>query len=268
MLLDGRELAGFIKQRQYQQVRSLQHLPHQPRLAIICCNEEVVSSKYGDIKQNYGADIDVAVDLYTIDSDNLAEQIDTLNKDSATHGIIVQLPLPDGVKDIDGTLSLIDPDKDVDVLGSGAHFLPPTPNAILWLLGGYGIDIADKTVAVIGQGRLVGEPLTRLLRESGQEPLVCDEYTGDKQQILTHADVIISATGQTGLIKSSDIQPGTTVVDAGTASEAGVLKGDVEPAAYERDDINISPVPGGVGPLTVCALFENVLSAFMSQEPV
>ena len=266
MKLDGRELAGFIKQRQYQQVVSLQHLPRRPKLAIICCNEEVVSDKYSNIKQKYGEDINIAVDVYDVSFDELESQIDKLNNDPSTHGIIVQLPLPARDEEVDKLLSSIDPAKDVDTLGASSNFLPPTPNAILWLLGGYDIDVAGKNIGLIGHGRLVGRPLADLLSESGYEPQICDETSGDRQVILDTADIIVTATGQPKSLGADDIRPGVVVIDAGTASEGGVLVGDVDPAAYDRDDIKISPVPGGVGPLTVCALFENVLNAFMSQE--
>lgn len=267
MLLDGKQLAGFIKQRHADQVRSFEHAARLPRLRVISCEQEVVSSKYADIKQQYGRDIGVSVDVETVTASDLTAAIRRNNQDTSVHGIVAQLPLPAAV-DSDAVLSGIVSYKDVDALSGNADFLPPTPNAILWLLSGYNIDITNKTVGVIGQGRLVGQPLTRMLHESGQEPLTCDIDNGDYRQVLNTADVIISATGQAGLIRSADIPSGVVVVDGGTSSEFGALVGDVEPTAYERDDITISPVPGGVGPLTVCALFENLLAAFISQELV
>lgn len=265
MLLDGRELAGFIKQRHYEQLQNMHQVSRRPRLAIIDINQEVVSNKYAEIKQRYGEDIGVAVAVHNTSAAELMSTLTDLNQDATTHGVLVQLPLPQEVNAEEVTDAL-HPSKDVDALGGNSNFLPPTPNAIFWLLGGYGIEMANKTIGVIGQGNLVGRPLVKMLRESGQEPLVCDLHTGDRQQILSQADIIVTATGQPKSLTSNEVRAGVTVIDAGTASEQGALVGDVDPLLYQREDINISPVPGGVGPLTVCALFENVLTAFKTQE--
>lgn len=265
MLLDGRELAGFIKQRHYEQLQNMQQVARRPRLAIVDVNQETVSNKYAEVKQRYGENIGVAVDVHNASAAELMSTLTDLNQDVATHGVLVQMPLPQEVNAEEVTNAL-HPSKDVDALGENPDFLPPTPNAIFWLLGGYDIEMANKTIGVIGQGKLVGRPLVKMLRESGHEPLVCDLNTGDRQQILSQADIIVAATGQPKSLTSSEVRSGVTVIDAGTASEQGALVGDVDPSLYQREDINISPVPGGVGPLTVCALFENVLTAFKTQE--
>lgn len=261
MLLNGNELAGYIKQRHFQEVRSMQHLPRKPHIAVINVNKEVVSSKYINVKKNYGTDIGVDVNIHETAPDELKEKITELNNDDKVHGIIVQLPLPRSL-DTDEIVNSIKPEKDVDGLRKDSIYNPPTPTAALWLLSGYDIDLQGKTIGVIGQGRLVGAPLTKMLQQSGLEPLVCDERSGDVNSIISSADVIIAATGQPQLIRSENIRPGTIVIDAGTADSTGSITGDVDPRAYERSDIKISPVPGGVGPLTVCALFENLISAY------
>lgn len=261
MLLSGDELAGYIKQRHFQEVRSMQHLPRKPHLAVINASKEVVSSKFVNAKENYGYDIGVVVSVYETAPDKLKDKITELNEDDTVDGVIVQLPLPESL-DTEEVLEGIASHKDVDSLRSDSIYTPPTPSAILWLLSGYDIDLEGKTVGVIGQGRLVGTPLTEMLRQSGIDPLICDEYKGDVDNVLSNADVIITATGQPRLIKSERIRAGSVVIDAGTADSTGSATGDVDPQAYARDDIKISPVPGGVGPLTVCALFENLLVAY------
>lgn len=268
MLLDGRELAEFIKERQAQNVRSLQHVKARPHLAIIQCinttvssNKEVVSSKYIKIKQEYGNDIGVDVSLHEPTAEELIDSIKKLNGDDSVHGIIIQLPLPKQL-DTDAVLNQVEPGKDVDGLGRSSPFDSPTPTAILWLLSGYDIELKGKQVLMVGQGRLVGAPLTRILQNSGVGVAVSDKNTKDLSASTLKADVIITATGQPGLITGDMIKPGAAVIDAGTSDIAGELVGDLHKDVYARQDIKLSPVPGGVGPLTVCALFENLLTAY------
>lgn len=276
MLLDGRELAEFIKERQAQSVRSFQHLKSRPHLAIVQCsdntvssNKEVVSStssslvssKYVKIKQDYGSDVGVDVSLHRPATEELIDLIQRLNEDDSIHGIIVQLPLPKDL-DTDAVLNQVDPGKDVDGLGADSLFDPPTPTAILWLLSCYDVELKGKRVAVVGQGRLVGTPLTHILQKSGVEVRTCDENTRNLAAETLKADVIITATGQPGLITGDMVKPGSYIIDGGTSDVSGGLTGDVSKDIYARKDLKISPVPGGVGPLTVCALFENLLAAF------
>lgn len=260
-LLSGSELVDFIKERQAKQVRNLKQAHHiQPKLAIVRCNaESTVIATYIRLKRAYGDDIGVAVDVYDEQAATIASRIEALNLQDDVHGVIVQLPVvPSDITD--QTLELVAPDKDVDGLSSHAKFDPATPTAILWLLAGYNIDL--QRVAVIGRGRLVGAPLERMLRNSGVEVMSYDEESSEMlPEKLPDAKVIITATGKPGLITTDMITPGAVVVDAGTASEGGVIRGDVAPDVRERQDIAITPERGGVGPLTVAALFDNVLTA-------
>ncbi len=261
MLLKGSEIAGYIKVAQAQTVRSFQYTGKQPQLAIINCGDRVVSSKYIELKQQYGEDIGVGVSKYDVEPNDLIKQIEKLNKDPETHGIIVQLPLLEGI-DTDKILDSIDPQKDVDGLGDNSVFDPATPTAILWLLAGYNIDLEGKEIGVVGLGRLVGASLVKLLESSGHKPIVCDEDSGNLEELMETCDIVITATGQPKLITNKLIRPNQVIIDAGTSNDNGSLVGDVDPSTYERNDIKISPVPGGVGPLTVCALFANVVEAF------
>jgi len=136
--------------------------------------------------------------------------------------------------------------------------------AINWLLAGYNVDLANKNIVMVGHGRLVGAPLTRMWRDSGLQVTVVDRSTPDIAQVVQQADVVVTAVGVPGLIKSSMLRPDTVVVDAAVASEDGKLVGDLEPAIRERHDLTITPEKGGVGPLTVSALFENVIRAARS----
>ena len=271
MKLDGRELAGYIKQRHFAYISALPQNSPTPHLAIVDIdgdpssnNKEVVSNKFVQLKQEYGEDVGADVSLHQPGPDAAEDTIRHLNDVASVHGILVQLPLPANAGSREPSRH-ITPEKDVDALNPSSVFNAPTPAAILWLLSGYGIDWHDKTIGLIGQGRLVGKPLAQMLRQSGIDPLVCDKNTGSIEEVFRHSDIIITATGEPRLIKREHIPEGSIVVDAGAANKDGVIVGDVDPAVSDREDITISPVPGGVGPLTVCALFDNLLSAFEGQ---
>ena len=261
-LLNGRELAGFIKERQAHEVRALRQA-HQvvPRLAIVLTVDNPVIDVYMRLKQRYGADILVEVEVLRVEQAEAAATIKRLNDDPAVHGIIVQLPLADPAQ-TEAIVNLVAPDKDVDALGKKAVFDPATPMAILWLLAGYNIDLQQgKRVLLIGRGRLVGAPLERILQASGVDVAVADRSTPDLAALTLAADVIITATGSPAILHADMVKPGAVVLDAGVAAEDGKTVGDVAPDLYERDDLTITPAKGGVGPLTVCALFENVIRA-------
>jgi methylenetetrahydrofolate dehydrogenase (NADP+)/methenyltetrahydrofolate cyclohydrolase len=258
--LDGAELAAFIKERQGRQVRALRQAHGvAPKLAIILTTDNPVSEAYINMKKRYGADILIDVDLYHVKQEETPALLDKLNKDDSVHGIIIQLPVAD-VSKTDELVNAVSPEKDVDGLGENATFDPATPLAILWLLSGYNIELAaGRQVLLVGHGRLVGEPLDKLLQQSGIKPAIADKYTKDLAAETLKADVIITATGKHGVIKPEMVKEGAVVVDAGVASEGGKLRGDLDPAMYERDDLTLTPHKGGVGPLTVCALFDNVI---------
>jgi len=259
-LLNGSELAGFIKERHARQVRALLASKIQPKLAIVQTKDDPVINTYVRLKRRYGSDIGVEVDIHNVSQPKASELLNKLNNDPSVHGIIVQLPLNDPAQ-TDQVVNMVKPAKDVDSLGAKSTFEPATPMAIMWLLAGYNVDLAKQNVLVVGHGKLVGDPLTKILNRSKVDVNVADEHTRDLSQKTLAADVIVTATGYAGVISSSMIKNGAVVVDAGVASDSGKTVGDLEPDVYERDDLTITPQKGGVGPLTVCALFENVIRA-------
>ena len=259
--LNGRELAEYIQERQGKQVRSLRQASGlAPKLAIIVTVENPVIDVYMRLKTGYGAEILIDVDLHRVKQAEVPALVARLNADDSVHGIIIQLPLEDPAQ-TDELTALVAPEKDVDGLGPDAKFDPATPLAIMWLLAGYNIELRDKTVLLVGQGKLVGEPLEKLMLASGITPQVSTKETGDLQELCPQADVIVSATGVPGIITASMLKQKAVVVDAGVASEGGKTVGDLAPDVYDRDDLTITPTRGGVGPLTVCALFDNVIIA-------
>lgn len=259
--LNGKELSEFIKERQAHQVRGLRQAGHvQPKLAIVATIDHPVINVYMRMKQRYGADILVDVDIHKLSQDEAPAKIKQLNDDPSVHGIIVQLPL-ERPKETDDIVNLVAPHKDVDALGKNALFDPATPMAILWLLAGYGIDLRGKKVLLVGRGKLVGAPLEKMLIASEIDVSVADRNTEDLKAATLEADVIITATGSPAILYPEMLKNGAVIVDAGVAGEEGKTVGDVAPAVYDRDDLTITPPKGGVGPLTVSALFENVIQA-------
>lgn len=263
-VLNGSELAGFIKERQLHQSRSIRQSGGvTPRLAIIRTGDSQVTDMYLRLKQEYGNDIEVKVDVFNVADADLFKQIKTLNIDKSVHGIIIQLPLSNPAMTDEAVRSVV-PEKDVDGLGDDSSFVPATAQAIDWLMAGYNIELVGQKIAIVGNGRLVGAPLAKLWKAAGLDVLVCDIETTDLAANLRAADVIVTATGVPGLITSKMIRSGAVVVDAGTASEGGKIVGDLADNVRDRDDISMTPVKGGVGPLTVAALFDNVLAAALA----
>lgn len=259
--LNGAELAGFIKERQAKAVRGLrQQWRIAPKLAIIRTNPDPVVDSYMRIKQSYGEDILVDVDVHTIEQSEAVNLIERLNQDQTVHGIIVQIPLPD-VSQTDEILNTVNASKDVDGLARETRFDAPTPVAINWLLTGYDTNYTGKKIVIVGRGRLVGAPLEKLWLASGLDVTVVDKHTENLTDAVKHADILVSATGVPGLITVDMVKSDAIIVDAGVATDSNGLVGDVSGEVRELPGITITPVKGGVGPLTVAALFENVITA-------
>lgn len=260
-LLNGSELASYIKERQAKQVRGLRQASGiSPKLAIIQTKDDPVINTYVRLKKRYGADILIDVDIHFVKQGEVPQLIEKLNQDKTVHGIIVQLPLADSSQ-TEEIVNLVASQKDVDALGSKPAFDPATPMAILWLLNGYNVELIGKHILLIGRGKLVGAPLEKMLKSLGQNVEVIDRSAKDLTEHTKQADVIITATGSPAILYEAMIKQGAVVVDAGVASEEGKTVGDLANDVYERGDLTITPKKGGVGPLTVCALFDNVIRA-------
>lgn len=263
-ILNGSELAGFVKERQAQVVRGrLENGLRAPKLLIIRDSDNPVIVKYVNLKKRYGEDIGVEVEDKLVGGvEEAKEMIKRANADNTVSGIIVQLPLKDPLKTSE-VVNLIAPKKDVDGLSQVSDekkFESATATAINWLLTGYNIELRRKRVALVGYGRLVGKPLKKIWKASGIDVTVF-EHDSDLRGLRDY-DIIVSATGVPHLIKSEMVGLDAVVVDAGTASEDGVLVGDVDEEVRKRDDLlAITPKIGGVGPLTVSVLFEDVIAA-------
>ncbi len=259
--LNGRELAGFIKERQAHEANGLTYkLGRKPKLAIIYDSDNPVIAKYVDLKMRYGEDIGIEVQKCLVNgADGIKNKISEMNSDDTVDGIILQLPIleKDEVETLTGMISS---QKDVDGLSGNGEYDSATATAILWLLAGYDIKLDNKKIAIVGRGKLVGAPLYKMLTDSGYDASLF--HRGSDLNELRGFDIIITATGVPGLITNEMVNAGAVIVDAGTASEKGILMGDVADEVRERDDLGaITPKVGGVGPLTVSCLFDHVIQA-------
>ncbi len=261
-LLNGLELQGYIQERQARQVRNLrQEHGIVPRLRIIVSDKATaVIGVYMRMKQRYAADIGIEVDVQSRAFVDIPAAIRAANEDDTVQGVILQLPIDDPSK-TDEYCNLISPAKDVDGLGSGALYPSATAQAIDWLLAGYNVPLEGKHIAIVGNGKLVGGPLSRLWKSQGFSVTVLDEHSADIDDVLRASEVIVSATGVPRLVKDGQVQSGAVVVDAGTSSENGVIVGDVEDSVRERRDVTITPTKGGVGPLTYTVLLDHLIEA-------
>lgn len=255
--LNGAELAGYIKENQAHLAWSLRAQKVQPKLVIIRNSKSPVIEKYVSLKKQYGEDIGVEVEDWL--REDLAQAVNEANTRPDVHAVIVQLPL-EGEQDVDAIVNQIAPEKDVDGLSARSDFDSATATAINWLLTGYNIDLTKEKIALVGHGRLIGGPLEKMWKNSGYD--VTTFTRGDDLMALKKYDLIVTATGVPHLLKPEMIKTGAILVDAGTTSEDGVLVGDIDDSMRGRNDLAaITPKIGGVGPLTVTALFEHTLIA-------
>lgn len=260
--LNGLELQGFIKERQLRQVRNLrQQFGIVPKLLIIKSpSASKVIDTYVRMKQRYAQDILIDVEIAVVDESDMVATIERANADSNIQGIIVQLPLKDSSQ-TNEICNTIDPGKDVDGLGVNAGFPSATAQAIDWLLAGYSVELTGKQIAIVGAGKLVGAPLAAMWAKRGLAITTITQSSSNVHETLQASDVIITATGTPRLITAEDVKQKAVVVDAGTASEGGFIVGDVDDSVRERKDVTITPVKGGVGPLTYTVLFDHLIEA-------
>lgn len=261
-LLNGLELQGFIQERQAKQVRNLrQEHGVIPKLCIVVSDKaSPVIHTYMRMKQRYAADILIDVEIREVPFSEIPATIRAVNDDDSVQGVILQLPIDDPSK-TDEYCNLISPAKDIDGLGSGAMYPSATAQAIDWLLAGYNVSLEGKHIAIVGNGKLVGNPLGKLWKGQGFAVTILDENSDSVNETLSMSDIIVAAAGVPRLVKSEQIKSGAVVVDAGTTSENGAIVGDVEESVRERSDVTITPIKGGVGPLTYTVLFDHLIEA-------
>lgn len=277
LILDGKAAAKAVRTELAERVAALAERGVKPGLRILYVGTDPASSIYvaSKVKASARIGIDAAVEQLPESAGlpAIVQVVDTWNRDAAVHGFIVQLPLPRGV---DGCVVLkrIDPDKDVDGLSPASlgliaagrpGFMPATPSGIIELLLRNGITISGRRVVIVGRGDLVGKPLASMLLLRGERGdatvTVCHSRTQDLGAVCRTAEILVVATGRPGLVTGDMVSDGVVVVDAGTNNVGGRLVGDVDFDSVAVRASAITPVPGGVGPMTVAMLLTNVVRA-------
>ncbi len=268
-IIDGRKLRDEILAKIKGEVAQL---PFQPVFCDVLVGEDPASAQYvrmkGKTAESLGIKFHNAHFPATITTAELIEEIKKINIIENMCGVIVQLPLPESL-DRRQVLDAIESDLDVDSLGavrSGKFYAGeveigfPTALACLALLDSTGVDLKNKKIACLGQGELVGKPALALLKFRGLEPIPITRKTENKEQILKEADVIISGIGHGKHIVADMVKPGVILIDAGTSEQSNAIVGDVDLESVKDVASYVSPVPGGVGPVTVAMLLNNVLT--------
>lgn len=206
-----------------------------------------------------------------ISENDLIKKIEELNENDKIDGILVQLPLPKHIDELK-VINSIKPEKDVDgfsnvnvgkmVIGDESGFLSCTPYGIMQLLEGYDIDVDGKDVVVVGRSNIVGKPMTMMLIQKGATVQVCNSRTKDLSKKLKKADIIVVAVGVPRMIKATDVKEGVVVIDVGINRVDGKLCGDVDYEDVAQKASYITPVPGGVGPMTIASLIKNTFISY------
>jgi methylenetetrahydrofolate dehydrogenase (NADP+)/methenyltetrahydrofolate cyclohydrolase len=248
----------------------IEGLKIRPKLAIISYNPDKRSRVYIDLKIKKAKEIGIECEVIDWSGKDLNEcknRMQILAEDNSVNAIIVQLPML-GLDNFQEVLDLIPPSKDVDGLSAETldslknnkqSLIPATPKAILEIIEQENIDFSGKNILVVGQGKLVGLPLSIILKNKGYDVTTADNNTKNLKGLAQYADIIISATGSPKLLKGDMIKLGSIVLDAGAAEASGKIVGDVDYESVEPKTSAISKVPGGIGPVTVACLLENVL---------
>ena len=272
-LLSGRELAADIRTRTAAAAAALAVLGHPPRLSVVTATDDEASAWY--VRSIAGAAAKAGIGCEVEDlgpratADGITAQLSALSADPTVAGIILTTPLPGGLR-LAGLAEAIDPAKDVDGANPASlgrlmtglpAFAPATAEAVLRLLDHYQVELGGRRAVVVGRSAVVGKPVTHLLLDRDATVTVCHSRTRDLAAITRQADVLVVAAGRTRLIGPDHVAPGTTVIDVGTnATPDGGLAGDVDPKVADVAGA-LSPVPGGVGPVTTAVLLRHVTDA-------
>lgn len=260
MIINGKDIQAEIQQTL---VGRIKNLSLTPTLCVLQLGDDPVTSRFVRMKQRFGESIGAVVDVVRLPEDcSFAQVLATVgqkNNDPKCHGIVVQLPLPSHI-DAEAVCNAITPEKDIDALGSKSSYIAPVAGAVREILARAEADILDKRVVVVGAGRLVGQPVAKWFQEQGNKPDIVDIETPNPECRFKNADIIVSGAGVPHMIKPEMIKDGVVLIDAGTSEEGGELKGDIDPDCAKKASV-FTPVPGGVGPITVAVLFKNLLEA-------
>ena len=279
--IDGKAVAAEIKAKVALEVAALKEKDIHTGMAVVLVGDDPASKVYVNNKKKACAEVGIYSEEHLLPAETTQEEllalIEKLNRDPNIHGILVQSPLP---KHLDEKLVVehIDPNKDVDafhaynvgriMIGDFA-FLPCTPAGVIELIRSTGVEIAGKECVVIGRSNIVGKPMAMLLLHNNGTVTVCHSRTKNLAEVCRRADILVSAVGRAKFVTADMVKPGAVVIDVGmNRDENGKLCGDVDDANVEPLASYITPVPGGVGPMTIAMLMKNAVSAAKIQNGI
>jgi methylenetetrahydrofolate dehydrogenase (NADP+)/methenyltetrahydrofolate cyclohydrolase len=277
-LIDGKAIAAEKKQAMIARIESMKKCGIVPGLAVILIGENPASMSYVKGKIRDCKEVGIHSELIrlpeTVTEERVLNEIDKLNEDDAIHGLLVQLPLPDQISE-QKVIQAIRPEKDVDgfhpisvgrLVTKQEGFVSCTPAGIIEMLKAIDVTVAGKHVVIVGRSNIVGKPAALLFLNLDATVTICHSKTRPLAQYTKQADILIAAAGREALIRAEDIKPGAIVIDVGmNRNQAGKLVGDVAFDELKEKAGYITPVPGGVGPMTRVMLLENTLIAALRQ---
>lgn len=273
-IINGKEVSQSIKDELKVEVASLKEKGIIPGLSVILVGDDPASHSYVKGKAKASDEVGIKSEVIrkedTISQEELLAEVNRLNNDPSVHGILVQLPLPKHIEE-EAIINAINPAKDVDgfhpmnvgkmVIGEDA-FLPCTPHGIIELIKRTGTDLKGKHAVVVGRSNIVGKPVSILLLREHATVTICHSKTKNLKEITQQADILVAAIGKAQIITEEYVSPGTLVIDVGVNRiESGKLVGDVDFEGVSKVASFITPVPGGVGPMTITMLMKNTVEA-------
>ena len=274
VIIDGKAVSAAVRAEVAAEVEELKAKGITPGLAVIIVGDDPASRVYVNNKKKACSEVGMYSEEFALPADTTQEEllalVASLNGRSDINGILCQLPLPKGLSDKD-VIEAISPIKDVDafhaqnvgnIMIGDYRFLPCTPAGVMELLHRAGVEVAGKRCVVIGRSNIVGKPMAMLLLHENGSVTVCHSRTQDLAAICREADILVAAVGKAKFVTADMVKPGAAVIDVGmNRDENGKLCGDVDYASVEPIAGYITPVPGGVGPMTIAMLMKNTLMA-------
>lgn len=280
-IIDGKTVSAAVKQRVADEVKILNQKGVSVCLAVILVGEDPASKIYVSNKKKACEQLGIISKEYVLpastDQEEILSLIEELNNDKTVNGILCQLPLPKGL-DEKAVIDAILPEKDVDafhpvnvgkIMIGDYDFLPCTPAGIMEMLAYYNIDVSGKECVVIGRSNIVGKPMSMLLLHKNGTVTICHSKTKNLCEVTSKADILVAAVGKADFVTADMVKDGAVVIDVGmNRNSDGKLCGDVDFQAVSQKASYITPVPGGVGPMTIATLMQNTLTAAKRQNNI
>ncbi len=274
-IIDGKAVSAAVKDEVKNEVEQLKKSGYVPCLAVVLVGNDPASKVYVGNKKKACEYCGIKSLEYLLDENTTEEEllslINVLNNDSAVNGILVQLPLPKHINE-EHIINSIVPSKDVDafhpvnvgkIMIGNPDFLPCTPAGVMEMLKKYNIETCGKDCVIIGRSNIVGKPMAMLMLAANATVTVCHSKTANIKEKCKNADIIIAAVGKAGFVTADMVKDGAVVIDVGiNRNSEGKLCGDVDFESVSQKASYITPVPGGVGPMTIATLMKNTLAAF------